>query len=75
MFCHVVLFSHSVLEKIYGQLLSKDYKDAVELMSVAKETFPEVAMEKHHTEEDSEETEEPVTMDTLQCLKHLFMGG
>lgn len=64
---------HSVQEKIYQQLGAKELKDAVCLMVAAREIFPEVAIEKRDSEQ--EEGEESVTMDTLACLKHVFMGG
>ncbi|XP_060583069.1 condensin complex subunit 1-like isoform X2 [Ruditapes philippinarum] len=63
-----------VLEKIYQQLTSSQLKDAVMLMNAARESFPDIATEKQSTEEENEEEEkEPVTMDTITCLKNLFI--
>ena len=69
---HLITLTSSVMEKIYNQLVAKELKDAVQLMLVAKEALPEVAMEK--TGSQDEEEEEPVVMDTMSCLKHVFMG-
>ncbi|XP_053379231.1 condensin complex subunit 1-like [Mercenaria mercenaria] len=63
-----------VLEKIYTQLTGSQLKDAVMLMNAAKESFPDIATEKHNTEQENEEEEkESVAMDTLTCLKNLFI--
>ena len=71
---NINIYLCSVLEKIYQQLASSQLKDAVILMNAAKESFPDIATEKPATEEENEEAKEPVTMDTVACLKNLFMG-
>ena len=46
-------------------------------MNAAKETFPDLAVDKQqqqHMETDSEEEKETETLDTLACLKNIFMG-
>jgi hypothetical protein len=44
-------------------------------MNAARESFPDIATEKQSTEEENEEEEkDPVTMDTITCLKNLFIG-
>ena len=70
-----VLYS-STIEKIYNQLTSGQLKDGVILMNAAKETFPDLAVDKQqqHMETDSEEEKETETLDTLACLKNIFMG-
>ena len=46
-------------------------------MNAAKETFPDLAVDKpqqQHMETDSEEEKETEILDTLACLKNIFMG-
>ena len=45
-------------------------------MNAAKETFPDLAVDKQQQrmETDSEEEKETETLDTLACLKNIFMG-
>ena len=70
-----VLYS-STIEKIYNQLTSGQLKDGVILMNAAKETFPDLAVDKQQQqmETDSEEEKEMEALDTLACLKNIFMG-
>ncbi|KAL4220856.1 meiotic chromosome condensation [Mactra antiquata] len=68
----------TVQDKIYTMMMNNQYKDAVMLMSAAMETFPEISVEKQAPVEDEESedrdsTKSPVTMDTMTCLKHIFV--
>ena len=55
-------------------MTSGQLKDAVILMNAVKETFPDVAVDKQHMETDDDEEKEAETLDTLSCLKNVFMG-
>lgn len=71
-------FTFRLQDKIFTLLTSNQYKEAVTLMLAAIETFPDIAVDKQFVvEEDDEEQENsksPVTMDTMTCLKHIFLG-
>ena len=71
----VILF-FSIIDKIYSQLSAGKLKESVILMNAAKETFPDLSADKHQQMEtdDDEEKEDPGPLDTLSCLKSLFMG-
>ena len=61
--------------KIFNLLTSRQLKDSIVLMNAAKESFPDLAVNKQTMEvDDEEEKEESGPLDTLSCLKNLFMG-
>ena len=63
------------MDKIFNLLTSRQLKDSIVLMNAAKESFPDLAVNKQTMEvDDEEEKEEPGPLDTLSCLKNLFMG-
>ncbi|XP_052287084.1 condensin complex subunit 1-like isoform X2 [Dreissena polymorpha] len=67
----------SVTEKVYKMLCEKELKDAVSFINAAKETFPDLyhvkqAQPSRDNDEDDGDNE-PETMDTMACLKNIFM--
>lgn len=57
-------------------MTSGHLKDSVILMNAAKEIFPDLSGNKQQMETDEdEEKEESGPLDTLTCLKNLFMGN